>query len=37
MPADCVVLAKGGEGKECFVKTTSLDGETNLKVKIPMK
>lgn len=37
IPADCVVLASSTHGKELFTKTQSLDGETNLKPKLPIK
>ena len=36
IPADCVLL-KTNSGQECFIKTQSLDGETNLKPKLPIK
>mmetsp|Transcript_7725 Transcript_7725/g.28487 ORF Transcript_7725/g.28487 Transcript_7725/m.28487 type:complete len:1174 (-) Transcript_7725:136-3657(-) len=31
IPADIVLLYSSNPGKNCFIKTTSLDGETNLK------
>ena len=45
IPADCVVLASHSKAvtidesvpSECFTKTQSLDGETNLKPKLPVK
>ena len=36
LPADCVVLRSGGiQGQCCYVETAAIDGETNLKLKIP--
>lgn len=42
IPADCVVIAAGKPAQDdkpsdCFTKTMSLDGETNLKPKLPFK
>jgi hypothetical protein len=31
------VLLKTHHDRECFIKTQSLDGETNLKPKLPLK
>ena len=33
VPADCIILSAASD--ECFVSTKSLDGETNLKPKLP--
>lgn len=36
LPADCVVITSGGTQKHsCFVETAAIDGETNLKMKLP--
>jgi magnesium-transporting ATPase (P-type) len=36
IPADTVVLSCGGvQGESCFVETAAIDGETNLKLKMP--
>jgi magnesium-transporting ATPase (P-type) len=36
LPVDCVVMVSGGLGKHsCFVETAAIDGETNLKMKLP--
>jgi phospholipid-translocating ATPase len=36
LPADCVVLNCGGiQGPICYVETAAIDGETNLKMKLP--
>jgi phospholipid-translocating P-type ATPase (flippase) len=36
LPADCVVITSGGLQKQsCFVETAAIDGETNLKMKLP--
>lgn len=36
IPADCVVLTCGGiQGPICYVETAAIDGETNLKMKLP--
>ena len=36
-PADLILLSSEHENAQAFVKTTSLDGETNLKVKMAIK
>ena len=36
-PADLLLLTSDGANAQAFVKTTSLDGETNLKVKMAIK
>jgi phospholipid-transporting ATPase len=33
IPADVIVLKSAGESGECFIETSSLDGEKNLKPK----
>jgi magnesium-transporting ATPase (P-type) len=36
VPADCVVLECGGvQGNSAYVETAAIDGETNLKLRIP--
>lgn len=35
-PADLMCLYSSLEEKVCFIKTTNLDGETNLKIKKPL-
>jgi magnesium-transporting ATPase (P-type) len=36
VPADVAVLACGGiQGPICYVETAAIDGETNLKIKVP--
>lgn len=35
-PADLLCLRTGLEDKICFIKTTNLDGETNLKIRKPI-
>jgi len=37
VPADCILLKTNNERAECFVKTSQLDGERNLKPKLGMK
>ncbi len=42
IPADCFILASGSEleaqsGGQCFIATSTLDGERNLKPKIAIK
>ena len=37
VPADCILLKTNNERAECFVKTSQLDGEKNLKPKLGMK
>jgi phospholipid-transporting ATPase len=34
IPADCLLIATQHANYQCFVKTSSLDGEKNLKPKI---
>jgi magnesium-transporting ATPase (P-type) len=34
VPADCVLLKVANNKPECFVKTSALDGERNLKPKL---
>lgn len=36
-PADCILVKIENASNECFVKTVALDGERNLKSKIPCK
>lgn len=35
-PADLMCLYSSLEERVCFIKTTNLDGETNLKIKKPL-
>ena len=36
VPADCVVLECGGiQGPTTYVETAAIDGETNLKIRLP--
>lgn len=37
MPADIIVLSTSNADALCFVETKNLDGETNLKVRRPLK
>jgi len=37
IPADCVVLKTDNDKGECFVKTSQLDGERNLKPKLAIR
>lgn len=37
VPADCILLKIENESNECFVKTVPLDGERNLKPKLPCR
>ena len=37
VPADCLVLATSEDEGICYVQTTNLDGETNLKQKIAVR
>ncbi|CDW80053.1 probable phospholipid-transporting atpase ih [Stylonychia lemnae] len=37
VPADCVLLSSSDNNGQCFVQTSSLDGEKNLKPKLAIK
>lgn len=36
-PADCLLVKIENESNECFIKTVALDGERNLKPKVPVR
>lgn len=36
-PADMVLLHSSGPKGACYIETKNLDGETNLKIKAPVK
>jgi P-type E1-E2 ATPase len=37
LPADVVILATSEEEGRCFIETSNLDGETNLKRRVAVK